>query len=323
MKQVDASFDESNYGFTQFKSFLERAQKDGIVDLEVMGKGGDYSVSLQEAEVEKEQGRFDEEYDYKPILYFKQLLWSAMRLHQLLSPNDEKPTMNIISSLVKELDQSFSITDYKYAKKAGFKTMLMDAKREGLLDIEYSKDKNEYYMIATEKFSALQFDQNLHQEFFPLYYQKLLQKYDLYYGLPKLELFLIQLHNFLKEKKDTTLKEVFQVFEDDKRFYEFSSATCKKFCYYLIKAKYMTLSAVLNELVDLPKQLLAESKIISIAPFDEIVKTYIAQAVEKLRSMTGKINYNALEILFLRQEASENLTNLVRNTISICQSNFQ
>ena len=52
MKQVEASFDETNYGFTQFKMFLERAQQDGVIELENMGKGGDYSVSLPESSSE-------------------------------------------------------------------------------------------------------------------------------------------------------------------------------------------------------------------------------------------------------------------------------
>ena len=251
MKQVDASFDESNFGFTQFKSFLERAQKDGVIDLEIMGKGGDYSVSMQEDFSEQPETKVEtsskELQESKSSSNFQQLLWSALRLHQLLNSSEEKATMNVISSLVKELEPDFNITDYKYAKKAGFKTMLIDAQQEGFLNMEYIKDKNEYFVTYTDKYASLQYDQHLHQSFFPIYYQKLLQKYDLYYSLIRMEYFYEQIKNILEDKENINLKELFQIFDDDSKFSEISSATCKKFCYFLIKSKYITLSSLLNE----------------------------------------------------------------------------
>lgn len=104
MKQFDSSFDESNYGFTQFKSLLQQAEKEGIIHLEMMDKGGDYIVSFPKRREENEEEAPVAE---KSMDIFKQLLWSAIRLYQLLNPSDTTPTINIISSNMKELKPAF------------------------------------------------------------------------------------------------------------------------------------------------------------------------------------------------------------------------
>jgi uncharacterized protein (TIGR00288 family) len=45
MKQLDSSFNEANYGFPQFKLFLEKAAQDGVISLTPL-EHGDYQVRL-------------------------------------------------------------------------------------------------------------------------------------------------------------------------------------------------------------------------------------------------------------------------------------
>ncbi len=312
MKQFDGSFDEGNYGFTQFKSLLQQAEKEGIVELEMMDKGGDYIVSNPKKKEEVEE---DAPIAEKTMDYFKQLLWSAIRLYQLLNPSDNTPTINTISSNMKELEPEFVITEYGYRKKAGLKAMFMDMEKENLIELEYCEEKNEYFLTPTQKFSSLQLDQQLHPFFYHVYYKKLLQKYDVYCNLFKLDMFVQEINSLIKEKKNLSLKELFSEFEGE-RFASISSAACKKFCYFLIKSRYLIVTSALDEVTQISKELLAESTVKSIWSFDAIVEHYISHCSEKIRSLTGKIHYSAFESLFLKDDASDKLRTQVQAWIA-------
>ena len=83
-----------------------------------------------------------------------------------------------------------------------------------------------------------------------------------------------------------------------------------------MKSKYLHITSLLNEITELPKQLLGDSKVIGVQPFGEIVEDYLGRCLEKLNSLTGKINFRSFESLFIKKEASSGcLNNLVKNWI--------
>jgi len=156
MKQLDASFDEMNYGFKQFKRFLVKASEDGFVTLKLLEKG-DYHVKLFENKATKiDDSEIKVEVaETKPSVELSkgktitdELINNIVWAYQLNSEgNNSEVAVSLIAKDLKEvLMTEFKLQTYGYSRTEGFIGLLKDMQKQGSVKLIFNSDKNQYYM---------------------------------------------------------------------------------------------------------------------------------------------------------------------------------
>lgn len=148
MKQVDSSFNKSNYGFSQFKRFLEKAKREGLVSLKLL-EHGDYLVKWVSKDFEPNDTapQLLKPIEQEDILYL--IAW-AIKINQF--GDQTSFTLSVIGSTIKsQLDPAFELHKYGYSKSQGFKAVVEDIAKQGYIKIEFIREKNQYYIRAEPK----------------------------------------------------------------------------------------------------------------------------------------------------------------------------
>lgn len=159
MKQLDSSFDETNYGITQFKKFLQKAQEDGIITLEPLD-GGDYEIrsdsqpvkqDTQEKESKTTQTQLDPE--LKSLVY-----WA---LAACLSPERQEVFLSTLKEAILTLDPEFDIRKYGGSNNMGFRGLIESSfVKKGLLHLNHDPDNHVVTAQMEEKFKSEMSSQN-------------------------------------------------------------------------------------------------------------------------------------------------------------------
>lgn len=146
MRQLDSSFNESNYGFSQFKLFLEQANREGIVSLTKL-EHGDYRITLT-CDTDS-LNRKCASVSYSKLDIFPLIYW-AFRAN--LTENTKPVSIDAISTTIRSFDPNFDFNKYGYSKNKGFKAIMDDAERKGFIRMIYQAEKNKFYAFMTPLF---------------------------------------------------------------------------------------------------------------------------------------------------------------------------
>jgi len=165
MKQLDATFDEANYGYSQFKSFLQSAQKQKHVQLQYKD-GGDLTVHLPASnsnasgngnvspaveetpappkETPKSAKQIPNDVSY--VIY-----WS-IKVHQI-KPSSPVSLTHIGQTLNNYFDPDWQTrSKHGYSKNKGLKFLLQDLEDAQLIRLQYDDKKNPSMVIVTPEF---------------------------------------------------------------------------------------------------------------------------------------------------------------------------
>ncbi len=153
MCQVDSSFSEFNYGFSQFKKFLEKAETEKVVLLKPL-EHGDYFVSVNDntfpENIEIITKQIQNEPDENQTHMIKLIYWAIK-----LTPDKEDAGYSLgnIANIIKtHLEPSFKLSKYGYSKRRGFKAVVNELEKQNYLKLNYEEGKNQYYIIPFKKF---------------------------------------------------------------------------------------------------------------------------------------------------------------------------
>ena len=156
MLQLQPTFRELQFGFKQFRQFLQQAEKDGIVHLEKR-KEGEYKVVLAQSPVhatpvvvgisESHNGQptEDGEPDYDHLI---NVLVNGVALSR---NGDRKTTLNELARLCKRLAGDLPPQQFGVAEEEGFKGLVRLLQTEGFLDMEETHQINCPTISLTEK----------------------------------------------------------------------------------------------------------------------------------------------------------------------------
>ncbi|MEW6419026.1 MAG: NYN domain-containing protein [Nitrospirota bacterium] len=140
IKQINPSFSETEYGFSQWRLFLEKAREDGVVELEKHEKG-DFLVGLPK-EVEIKDA------DFTNTFYSN--LYKAIEQSK---GKDNKSLFSQINDKLQKIDSSFNIKNYGISKTKGFSAFMRLLSEKGLVQI--FRTGHTYSSTATEKLKKL------------------------------------------------------------------------------------------------------------------------------------------------------------------------
>jgi len=142
LKQIQPSFSETEFGFPQWKFFLEHASEDGVIDLE-KHESGDYLVKLP-----KIDGKETKHIEFTDSFYSK-----LYRSIENSKGKDNKSLFSRIKDELQAIDSSFSIKKYGISKTKGFSAFMRLLSEKGLVQI--FRRRYTYSAIATEKLKKL------------------------------------------------------------------------------------------------------------------------------------------------------------------------
>lgn len=128
MRQLDASFSETNYGFSKFKMFLQKAQQAHIVTLRSKKNSGDYIITPTEREITS------------AYTLLKQAL-------QNLEAEDIETTSSRVKQQMIHLDAAFNESHYGFSK---FKTFLHQAQRDKVVILRKKGGKSNYVITRSQ-----------------------------------------------------------------------------------------------------------------------------------------------------------------------------
>lgn len=142
IKQIQPSFSETEFGFPQWKFFLEHASEDGVIDLE-KHESGDHLVKLPKID-EKET---------KHIEFTDSFYSNLYRSIENSKGKDNKSLFSRIKDELQAIDSSFSIKKYGISKTKGFSAFMRLLSERGLVQI--FRREHTYSATATEKLKKL------------------------------------------------------------------------------------------------------------------------------------------------------------------------
>lgn len=163
MIQFDSEFNEENYGFKQFKKFLQNAKERGIIELKQIENQKDLLVVIkEEAEkrVENNEPPTKPEKVYKPtngnpkpkhkaLNLLPSLFW-AMKTSD---PSMTKPVyINDISKTLRRYVQDFKLENYGLNRQQTFKNLLEIIQEKEYIELQYEEVANKHYIKCTQKF---------------------------------------------------------------------------------------------------------------------------------------------------------------------------
>lgn len=146
MKQLDSSFNESNYGFSRFKRFVEKASQDGLVSLKLL-EHGDYLAKLLQRD-DLETGSLTRQEGVMPSSLVYLVCWAMELIRVGGSPF---VSLSEIGSAIRQLDPSFELQQYGYSRNRGLKAVIQDMEKQELVRMEYDGEKNRHYVYPESK----------------------------------------------------------------------------------------------------------------------------------------------------------------------------
>ena len=145
MKQLDATFDESNYGFSQFKRFLQRAAEEGLIEVEDV-EHGNYMVKLladnqsaPEPTPVRLVGKMPHE-THDPRLL--NLIYWAFKINEHRS-GEGVMLGNLAQTIWSSLEPGFDFGAYGYSRNRGFKGIFEDLQNFGYVRFLHNPEKNQ------------------------------------------------------------------------------------------------------------------------------------------------------------------------------------
>lgn len=175
MRQLDATFNESNYGFSQFKRFLEKARQEGLVELKPLEHGDQLVHLLPQKGPERDTVFAPLALKPKGQPSLPYLVYWAVKSHQI--GGQTRVTLSEISSTIKtKLYPGFKLCQYGYSKTKGFKAIFEELHEQGLITLEYQADNNQYYITPTAKLAELVSDDPPPSKFEELRYENMSMK---------------------------------------------------------------------------------------------------------------------------------------------------
>ena len=144
VKQLSPSFSETEFGFSQWKMFLEQAREDGVVNL-VSHESGDYLVEIP---------KVDEVDRLKQVLKISdEFCVSLHRAIENAKGKDGRSLFSRINEELQKLESDFSIRKFGISKSKGFSAFVRLLSEQGLVQIYRSG--NSYSASATKKLQAV------------------------------------------------------------------------------------------------------------------------------------------------------------------------
>ncbi|MFZ0546756.1 MAG: NYN domain-containing protein [Candidatus Promineifilaceae bacterium] len=149
MKQLDATFDESNYGFPQFKLFLERAAQEQLVEVEDT-EHGNFLVKLKSGNptlsaANKAAKSPHETHDPKLL----HLIYWAYKINEL-EAGEGVMLGNLVQTIRSYLEPDFDFASYGYSRNRGFKGIFEDLQNYGYVRLVQNNEKNQL-MVFLER----------------------------------------------------------------------------------------------------------------------------------------------------------------------------
>ncbi len=236
MKLLDSSFDESNFGFQQFKKFLERASKDKIINLQDIGEG-DHLISLTISTEENNLVNLPATVENNTII--EHLVFWSIRAN--LTSDHNRILMGRLNETLREFNPSFNIINYNISKNRGFKGFIDHFfQQKGFLEIELN-DKNETWLTPTSVFENAYNSTEAPDKFKYVRLKILLMKLGLVCNSQQIGLFYLTFSKILNQLEgksiiiidllDKITKELSDSFLEEK----FTPNMCKKIMNILIK----------------------------------------------------------------------------------------
>lgn len=155
IKQIDSSFSESEYGFRQWRLFLEQAKEDGVVTLESLDDGEYLIHPLDDRNVEVGENKNKEHLLYKicPLL--------LQALKEAKAGSEMRVLFSRINDTLRRLEPTFSITQYGVSRSQGFSGFMRGLSEKGL--VELHRKGHDYFASPTPKLE--EFVKSLSQPF--------------------------------------------------------------------------------------------------------------------------------------------------------------
>jgi hypothetical protein len=162
LKQLDATFDESNFGFSQFKHFLEEAVRENLIDIEEIDHGNllvSTTAASSAAAQTVEAGpalsgqatgkRPDETHDPRLL----HLIYWAYKINEQAG-EDGVMMGSLVQTIKLHLATDFDVGSYGYPRGKGFKGVAEDLQNFSYARLEYEAGKNQYMMFLEQPLLA-------------------------------------------------------------------------------------------------------------------------------------------------------------------------
>ena len=198
MKQLDASFNEANYGFPRFRLFLEQAAQAGIVTLGRL-EHGNYQVKL--ASPKKQTIKVNKQTASEDPLTRRALHLICWSIKANCFNGHPETTLSHLGTTVRAFDPDFTLGKYGYTKSQGLKGMLKDVAGRGLIKIEQPEDSPVCYIYPTPKFDDYLQTQSVPECFAPIRYRRMFGSLGLLCDLDRLKRFVVTVRTLMAGAK--------------------------------------------------------------------------------------------------------------------------
>lgn len=153
MRQLDATFDESQYGFTSLRAFWQKAAQDKIIRYREMNTG-DFEISLYNSEIAKNATEEIKSYNPEKLDIMLLVYWTI-----LLYPTEmqKRLDINLVAQGIRQFDPNFTLGKYGYSQNLGFKGIILKAEADKLVTVFTEKTANNvnYFIKAQDKLENL------------------------------------------------------------------------------------------------------------------------------------------------------------------------
>lgn len=150
MRQLDATFDESQYGFSSLRAFWYKAGQDKIIRYKETATG-DFEISLYDGNDKNKEVLLGNKLDDKQSLDIMLLVYWTILVYPL--EMQKKLDINLVAQGIRQFDADFSLSKYGYSQNNGFKGIILRAEQEKWIKVFTEKTLNNvnYYIQPLDK----------------------------------------------------------------------------------------------------------------------------------------------------------------------------
>jgi hypothetical protein len=161
IKDYEQSFSEADFGFSQFKLFLQYFEKKGVLTLTSLPLG-EYRVELRETSVagkdskvvKSEKTSAQSEIPAIVSLPVELLDYVAWACRYKLKENENTISLSILSSVTRKLFPDFKLGSYGFPREGGWRKLASIMEQDRWCDLTCDAKTNQFMVALTPDFLA-------------------------------------------------------------------------------------------------------------------------------------------------------------------------